>query len=255
MLKLRNISLKVHSHFGLKNINLDFQSGFIYGIIGPNGSGKSTLLRVLSGLEKPNEGSVFWEEIPLGFYTSKQLASFRAMMCQSIHVFGSPLISDVLALAFDGRTSCLYDLPEAVSLIKRLELDNMLNRPFDALSGGEKQRVHFCRVLLQLISYGEKNKTYLLLDEPLNNLDIRQQFLLIKELRAFVEKGNIAIMVLHDVHFASKFMDSIIAMKDGEVAFECPSSRLLDDERLYALFNMNDVFMDFTKLKKIAFSH
>ena len=92
---------------------------------------------------------------------------------------------------------------------------HLKERDYNTLSGGEKQRVHLARVLAQLDN-DIKNKL-IFLDEPLNNLDIYHQYRILENIRKFTQKGNTAILVLHDLNLTARFSDEVFLMKSGKV--------------------------------------
>ena len=114
-----------------------------------------------------------------------------------------------------------------------LQLDGLAARYLDELSGGQRQRAYIAMVLCQ-------DTPYILLDEPLNNLDMAHAVSMMKLLRRLVsERGKTVVLVLHDINFASCYADHIIAMKDGCVADAGSPMDVVTDKVLSQLYGMD----------------
>ncbi len=109
----------------------------------------------------------------------------------------------------------------------------MQNKYLDQLSGGQRQRAHIAMVLAQ-------NTEYILLDEPLNNLDMKHSVQIMKVLRRMVEElGKTIVLVIHDINFASCYSDYIVALKDGRVVKEGPTEEIIDTAVLKHVYEMD----------------
>src|SRR5690625_2123114 len=114
-----------------------------------------------------------------------------------------------------------------------MELQDLKDRYLDELSGGQRQRAHIAMVLAQ-------DTEYILLDEPLNNLDMRHAVQIMKTLRRLVEElGKTIIIVIHDINFASCYSDHIVALKDGKIAKQGPTCDVIDECVLKDIYDMD----------------
>lgn len=114
-----------------------------------------------------------------------------------------------------------------------MDLADMQNKYLDQLSGGQRQRAHIAMVLAQ-------NTEYILLDEPLNNLDMKHSVQIMKVLRRMVEElGKTIVLVIHDINFASCYSDYIVALKDGRVVKEGPTEEIIDTAVLKHVYEMD----------------
>jgi iron complex transport system ATP-binding protein len=178
MLKLDNISFQIGKKCILNDINLSFEPGRISMILGPNGSGKSSLLKIFSGAESNFNGKVYYDGIDLTTISNESLAKKRAVLSQQSHLQFPLQVKEVVMMGRYPHFSfqpTKQDEEIYVEVISKLKLNHLQNRNYLTLSGGEKQRVHFARVLAQLWSIPENENRYLFLDEPLNSLDINFQ--------------------------------------------------------------------------------
>jgi iron complex transport system ATP-binding protein len=114
-----------------------------------------------------------------------------------------------------------------------LELGELRDRYLDQLSGGQRQRAYIAMVLAQ-------DTDYILLDEPLNNLDMKHASAMMTLLRrAADDLGKTIVLVLHDINFASCFSDNIVAMRDGRVVVQGPPRQIMQREVLREIFDMD----------------
>jgi iron complex transport system ATP-binding protein len=117
--------------------------------------------------------------------------------------------------------------------IAYLNLDGLADRYLDQLSGGQRQRAFVAMVLCQ-------DTDYLLLDEPLNSLDMKHSVEMMRLLRRAVEElGKTVVLVLHDINFASCHSDRIIAMRDGAVVRQGPPAELMEPSAMRAVYDMD----------------
>nr|WP_249215870.1 ATP-binding cassette domain-containing protein [Citrobacter sp. JGM124] len=200
----------------LKNINETLPSSGITSIIGPNGAGKSTLLSVMSRLLLPEQGRVRVDALDVSDANSEQLAKVLSVLRQENHFTSRLSVYDLVSFGrypyTKGRLNKedQHHINQALSFLDLLPL---ANRYLDELSGGQRQRAFVAMVLCQ-------DTKYVLLDEPLNNLDMKHSVGMMKQLRrAADELEKSIVLVIHDINFASTYSDHIIAMKKGEVVF------------------------------------
>ena len=220
MLVLQNISVSLGQTEILHNISLELNSGQMVVLCGPNGAGKSTLLKVISGELKPSCGSVSWDGIQIEDWTPNNLAKTRGKLSQESR------------LSFPFRTQEVVEMgrfpygknPNNGKVIsqcmKLTHIEYLYNRRYNTLSGGEKQRLHFARVLAQITSTDIEalNNKVLLLDEPTSALDLKHQESLLRLSKRLATQHNcLVIVVLHDLNLAAAWADQMIIMKKGEI--------------------------------------
>ncbi|MCS3431044.1 ABC transporter ATP-binding protein [Klebsiella sp. BIGb0407] len=216
MIEVKNVSKSYEDQLVLQNINETLPSSGITSIIGPNGAGKSTLLSVMSRLLTPDSGQVMVDSLNVNDSNSEQLAKVLSVLRQENHFTSRLSVYDLVSFGrypyTKGRltTEDQHHINQALSFLDLLPL---ANRYLDELSGGQRQRAFVAMVLCQ-------DTKYVLLDEPLNNLDMKHSVAMMKQLRrAADELGKSIVLVIHDINFASTYSDHIIAMKNGEVVF------------------------------------
>lgn len=235
MIECRDLSLSYQSTEVLKGVNLTLAKQGITALIGPNGAGKSTLLSILARLQKPDAGLVLLDGEPLTTIANKTLAKRLAILRQDNHLEARLTVLDLVRFGryphSNGRLSeeCEVEVAKAISY---LELDALAGRYLDELSGGQRQRAYIAMVLAQ-------NTDYILLDEPLNNLDMKHAVSIMKLMqKAASDMRKKIIIVLHDINFASVYADEIIAMKDGQVAYQGTPEEVLDEQVMLNLYEL-----------------
>jgi iron complex transport system ATP-binding protein len=211
-LKIENINFKHSSKFSLKNISLTFNNN-LTAIIGPNGSGKSTLIKCILNLYKC-DGEMYYEGENLKKHKKefiKQKVGYLPQTTQndaSITVFEAVLLGLINTLNLKvskGQEDKVNDILDA------FELQHLVQSKINELSGGQLQMVALAQAII-------KEPEVLILDEPLNNLDIHRQFSLLNTVSSLsFEKKMIVIIVMHDINLAARYAENIIVMKDGDV--------------------------------------
>jgi iron complex transport system ATP-binding protein len=184
-------------------------------ILGPSGAGKTTLLKLISGELRPHSGSHALKGTAIERWSLRSLSRARAVLPQSSEVAFGLEARLVIGL---GRISITGDLKrdETVRQVARLSsCEHLLHRSFDALSGGEKARIHLARVFAQL--WDEKN-SLILVDEPLASLDPGLQIELLESMKQYADARNHAIVaILHDINQAMHHFDRLILVKEGKI--------------------------------------
>lgn len=218
MLALQNISFSVGQKVLLQKLNFAFQPGQLAVILGANGAGKSTLMHIISKKLAPTEGEIHWKNKRLESYSDEAFALERAFLTQQTKVAFNFSVEDTVMMGryphFKHQPS-LDDIEIATAELLQQDLKVLSKRSIQTCSGGEQQRAHIARVWSQSRS---KNKhQLLLLDEPLNNLDIRHQHLLLQKAADYANAGNIVIAVLHDINLAATYADQILLLKKGQL--------------------------------------
>jgi len=194
----------------LSDISFNVQSGEVVALLGPSGCGKSTLLGLIAGLDTPDSGSLFWDELPLAGIPPHQRGF--GLMFQDYALF--PHLNVRANISFGLKIAGLP--PDVITqktdqILKLVGLKGFSGRDVNTLSGGEQQRVALARALAP-------NPRLLMLDEPLGSLDRSLRERLVGDLRSILrEMHQTAIYVTHDQEEAFALADRIIVMNNGQV--------------------------------------
>ena len=215
-------------------VTTEIPSSGVTALVGPNGAGKSTLLTMVGRLLGIDEGAIEVAGYDIASTASKDLAKILSVLRQENHFITRLTVRQLVGFGrfpySKGRLTRL-DEQKISEAIDFLNLDDLEDRYLDQLSGGQRQRAYVAMVLAQ-------DTEYVLLDEPLNNLDMRHSVQMLGRLRdAARELGRTVVVVLHDINFAAHYADHIIAMKDGEVVEAGPVARIMDGEVLSRVFD------------------
>lgn len=200
----------------LQNITFGLEKGKVTAIIGPNGAGKSTLLSIMSRLLQKDSGSVMVKDKEINLWKTEELAKELSILKQQNNFQVKMTVRELMSFGrfpySKGRlTQQDYAMIETV--LAYLEMEAFADRYLDTLSGGQLQRAAIGMILVQ-------DTEYILLDEPLNNLDLKQSVITMQTIRKMAEElGKTIVIVLHDVNFAAAYADSIIALKDGQICY------------------------------------
>ncbi|WHZ57486.1 ABC transporter ATP-binding protein [Metabacillus hrfriensis] len=231
---------KVSKRYGNKNVvedvSIRVEKGKITSFIGPNGAGKSTLLSMVSRLIKKDTGQVFIDGTDIGEWKSNDLAKKISILKQSNHLNIRLTIRDLVSFGrfpYSQGNLSKEDMKHVDEAIQYMELQDMQDKYLDQLSGGQQQRAFIAMVIAQ-------NTEYVLLDEPLNNLDMKHSVQIMKVLRRLVDElGKTVVIVIHDINFASCYSDFIVALKDGKIVKEGPVEEIITSPVLKEIYEMD----------------
>ncbi|HEY8533286.1 MAG TPA: ABC transporter ATP-binding protein [Micromonospora sp.] len=236
MIELSGVSKSYGSTKVVDNVTLTIPRGGITSLIGPNGAGKSTLLSMMSRLVPMDSGRITVDGLDIATAPSSEIARRLAILRQDNHVSMRLTVYDLVSFGrfphSRGRLTAV-DREHIERAIAYLDLDGLAHRYLDELSGGQRQRAFVAMVLCQ-------DTDYLLLDEPLNSLDMKHALEMMRLLRRTVDElGKTVVLVLHDINFASCHSDRIIAMRDGVVVRQGTPAELMESEALRAVYDMD----------------
>ena len=217
----------------VKHASLTVNDGEVVVIIGPSGSGKSTLLRSVNKLEEPTSGSIRIDGIEVTDPKTdlRKIREEVGMVFQSFNLFPHLSVLDNITLA--PRKVLKMNKAEAdelaMSLLKRVGLeDKAKNRP-NQLSGGQQQRVALARTLAQ-------NPSIILADEPVASLDPVTAKAVMDDFRNINKNMGITVIInIHHVELALEYCDRVIGVKSGQVIFDGPS-RDVDKKVLASIY-------------------
>ncbi|XWN32858.1 MAG: ABC transporter ATP-binding protein [Devosia sp.] len=224
MIEASDLGVRYGETFVFRYHSFIVPRGKILAILGPNGRGKTTLIKTLVGLLSPTEGTVI-TQAPIGYVPQSAASAFAysvidmVVMGRARHValFGSPRAGD-------------YDSAHAA--LAELGIDHLANRPFDTLSGGERQLVLIARAIAS-------DCTLLVLDEPASALDYKNQDTILRTLfRLRAERGLTVVVSTHNPHHALYLADHALLMFDVSHYRFGTAADLLTDRDLSALYDI-----------------
>ena len=215
MISLKNVSKAYSSEVTIGSLTLDIPKAGITSIIGPNGAGKSTTLLMIGRLLDMDEGDISISGMDVKTSKSGDLAKTIAILRQENHFITKLTVRQLVGFGRFPYTKGRLTIEDEAIISKYIDflgLNELEDRYLNELSGGQRQRAYVAMVLAQ-------ETEYVLLDEPLNNLDVARSVQMMKHLREAADKFQRTIVtVLHDINFAARYSDRICAMKDGEIA-------------------------------------
>ncbi|MEN2750363.1 ATP-binding cassette domain-containing protein [Psychrobacter sp. FBL11] len=240
MITINNLSHHIGKQHILHDIDLSLPPSQVIALIGPNGAGKSTLFSVMARLQPLQSGQVSFsvdnEARDIVSCDARTLATTVAMLSQDNQVQGRLRVHELLMFGrypYHQGKPTTTDVQKVAEIIERFELAPLADRFLSTLSGGQRQRVLIAMIVCQ-------DTPYLLLDEPLNNLDMYHAGRLMRELRKLsqVEQKTVVI-VLHDINQAAQFADTVVMMKEGTVTAVGRPADVITQETMKELYNVD----------------
>lgn len=210
---LKNVTKKFGSTVAVNNFSATFPDGHLICLLGPSGCGKSTVLNILCGILDVTSGQVFFDNEDVTSLSPEQRNI--GMVFQNYALYPHLTVLENIAFPLEvQKVNKKIRIEKAKEIAELVHVENLLHRFPGELSGGQQQRVAIARALI-------KNPKLLLMDEPLSNLDARLRLEMREEIRRIqIETGVTTIFVTHDQDEAMSISDSIILMKDGNLAQE-----------------------------------
>lgn len=217
----------------LDDISLEIPRGGVTALIGPNGAGKSTLLSLIARLLPLQTGRIAVDGLDVRQTPSREIARKLAILRQDPAVATRLTVRDLVGFGryphSRGRPGP-EDARAVAAALARFELDALAGRFLDELSGGQRQRALVAMTFAQ-------DTDYILLDEPLNNLDMVFARGLMRELRALADDfGRTIVVVLHEINYAAAWADTVVALRNGRVAGVGPPGVIVSAAGLRAAF-------------------
>ncbi|WP_348623577.1 ABC transporter ATP-binding protein [Paenibacillus peoriae] len=236
MVEVRNVSKRYGNKNVVDQVSVTVPKGTITSFIGPNGAGKSTLLSMISRLTDSDEGEILIDGQAVSLTKSEELARKISILKQTndgnIRLTVKELVSFGRFPYSKGRLNS-EDRKMVEQSMAYMGLEDMKDKHIDLLSGGQRQRAFIAMILAQ-------DTEYILLDEPLNNLDMKHSVQIMKTLRGLVDDlGKTILVVLHDINFASCYSDYIVGMKDGRLLKQGTADEMIDSQVLKDLYDMD----------------
>lgn len=231
MLSACDVTVNIGKTPILKGVELKAAPGAITAIVGPNGSGKTTLLRAITG-DVAHVGCVRIGDHDTNSLKPWQLAALRAVLPQASTLAFPFTVIEVVRIGLHQGISAEAETI-ATQALARVGLGDYAYCFYQELSGGEQQRVQLARVLAQVWRpVVDGTPRWLLLDEPVSNLDIGHQLEVMDILRGFARQGGGVIAVMHDLNLTALYADKVTMMCGGEVLADGRPNEVLTDAHL-----------------------
>lgn len=234
MIQLREVAKSYNTETAIGPVDLSIPAGGITALVGPNGAGKSTLLTMIGRLLGMDAGSIEIAGYDVATTKSKDLAKIVSVLRQENHFVTRLTVRQLVGFGrFPHSRGRLTEQDEQIvsRAIDFLGLGELEGRYLDELSGGQRQRAYVAMVLAQ-------DTEYVLLDEPLNNLDMQHSVQMMQHLqRAVRELGRTVVIVLHDINFAGHYADRICAVKRGRIVRFGTPDEIMRDAVLSDIFD------------------
>ncbi|MTK08167.1 MAG: ATP-binding cassette domain-containing protein [Hungatella sp.] len=241
MIEILNVEKKYSDEVKIGPLNIQIPKAGLTSLIGPNGAGKSTALLMIGRLLNLDEGQIKVANMNVSESKSGDLAKILTILRQENHFVTRLTVRQLAGFGrFPYSKGRLTKEDETIisKYIDFLDLGDLENRYLDELSGGQRQRAYVAMVLCQ-------ETEYVLLDEPLNNLDVARSVQMMKHLRhAANEFGRTILTVIHDINFAAQYSDRICAMKNGQIAAFGTVKDIMKPELLTDIFETDINIME-----------
>lgn len=236
MIEVKNLFKAYDGRPVLENLSFVLPTGKIVAFIGSNGAGKSTVLSIISRLVSSSAGKVFIDDKELSGWDTRELSKKLAILSQSTHFMLRLTVEDLVRFGrFPHSRGRLTEEDQRMveQAMEYTELTDLRSRFIDELSGGQRQTAYIAMAIAQ-------DTQYILLDEPLNNLDMRRSASIMRLLRRLVEeKGKTVIIVIHDINFVAFHADYVVALKKGKLHHMGPVSEIVRPDVLKDIYDMD----------------
>lgn len=229
----------IHKSYGkkviLSDISVEIPMGQVTSLIGPNGAGKSTLLMIMAKLLEASSGQVFIKDQDISDITTAKYAHIVATLRQAVGFNMRLTVEELISFGrFPySRGSLTAEDKEVIDQsLHFLDLAPLRHSYLDEISGGQRQMAFLAMTIAQ-------KTEVLLLDEPLNNLDMKHTVQIMQALRRLCdEQGRTVILVIHDINFAANYSNNIIALKNGHLRFSGLSDEVITEQNLSDLYGI-----------------
>jgi len=223
LIALKNVTKRYGEIVALNNVSLEVIKGEILAIIGPNGSGKTTMLRIMAGIDKPNNGEIYFNGTRVHDRNIDMIRSRSTMIFQKTVFFNTTVYKN-LAYGLKLRGYSKKEIKEKVrEALRIVKLEGYESRLAKKLSGGEQQRLSLARALIL-------NTELILLDEPTTNLD-PYNVAMIEEIICNINRNfnTTIIIATHNMFQAKRLGNKVIFLLNGEVVEVGKADKMFED--------------------------
>jgi iron complex transport system ATP-binding protein len=230
-LAIENLSAGYGDSLVLQDVTLRVDEGGICAVMGRNGSGKTTLLRCVNAILKPARGTVSAFGRDVARLSRVEIARLISLVPQSHSTAFAFSCVEMILMGGAGRIQpwsapSRKDVAGAMEVLCEVGVEDLAPRPFNQLSGGERQLVMLSRALFQ-------NAPIMLLDEPNAHLDFSNQHRMMEMMRAVVKRrGATALISLHDPNLTLHYCDRTVMLKKGRVVAQGPTGAVMEESIL-----------------------
>src|SRR5699024_4245523 len=236
MIQVRELTKFFGSRAVVENVSVNIHRGKITSFIGPNGAGKSTLLSMVSRLLDADTGEVLLDQQNTKKMKSNEFSKRVSILKQSNFMNARLTIRELVSFGryphSRGRLNEV-DIQFIDQALEYMGLIDIQHSYLEELSGGQRQRAFIAMTIAQ-------DTEYILLDEPLNNLDMKHSVQIMKILRQLVnDLGKTVVIVLHDINFASVYSDRIVALKEGTIVKDGATDVIINSESISESYDMD----------------
>lgn len=236
MINLNSVEKSYQGKTVVEALQLEISDQQLTAFIGPNGAGKSTVLSMISRLIPKDAGEIYLDHNEVKAWKSKEMAKKLAILKQSNEISMKITVEELVSFGrfpYSKGKLTTKDYQIIEESLQHLGLEELKDQTIDTLSGGQLQRAYIAMVLAQ-------DTDYILLDEPLNNLDMNFAVQIMQILKRLVQElGKTIIIVLHDINFAASYADEIVAMKQGKLFRQGKTNDIIKKEVLDQLYEMD----------------
>ena len=216
--------------YGLTNISCQIPKGKLVGIMGANGAGKSTLLKSIAGILPFKQGEIWFDDQPLSKMNATEKSQHIAYFAQNTQIHWDLSVYDVIALGLAAPLPKEKERSKIQAFSEKFAVTQLLDKPFQQLSGGEKARVQLARCCI-------KESPVLLVDEPIAPLDPYYQIDMMEQLKSLTPQHT-CIVAIHHLSLAYQFCDEIILLEQGKLLAVGETQAVLNSENLAKAFHI-----------------
>lgn len=241
MIEVKNVSKTYGEKMILNDVSVSFPKGKITCLVGGNGTGKSTLLSIISRLVAKDSGLINLLDQDIVNFKNRDFAKRLSILKQANHPNVRLTVKELVEFGrfphSQGRMNAI-DQEKVEESIAFMGLTDIQEQYIDELSGGQRQRTFLAMVLAQ-------DTEYILLDEPLNNLDMKHSVEIMKILRILADDyGKTIIIVVHDINYASSYADYIAAVKDHKIIHFGLTDDIIREDIMKEVFDIDMTIVD-----------
>ncbi len=233
---VENLSFSYGNHKVLDNISFSVRQGDFLSVLGPNGVGKSTLFRCIMGLLKPESGVITLDNKSIASYTGEQLAKRIAYIPQSHSPVFNYSVEDMVLMGTTGGIGPFASPGKAQfklagEAMEKIGISHLKNRPYNNISGGERQLCLIARAIAQ-------QAKILIMDEPSASLDFGNRIKVMQTVRSLTDAGYTVIQSTHDPEGAYMYSDKILALHKGRILARGKPEDVITSDVISALYGV-----------------